>query len=162
RHPRGRLRRPHRTGTARDGELRMNTAAPIPAPPPFPAVRAHPPGLPSLLILARPDTKIVACDAAALGIPNGMPPLDLPTSASSASQEVIMAGRTALDLFVLPLVAVMVLTMIGVLNMPSFLAYYRRAGILRRLAVTPVSPLMVLLAQVIVSFLHALLGIGLA
>ena len=140
----------------------MNTATPIPAPPPFPAVRAHRPGLRSLLIMVRAETKMVARDTAGMVIPIGLPLLILLTSASSASQEVIMAGRTALDLFVLPLVAVMVLTMIGVLNMPSFLAYYRRAGILRRLAVTPVSPLMVLLAQVIVSFLHALLGIGLA
>src|SRR5690625_5521345 len=117
----------------------MNTAAPIPAPPPFPAVRAHRAGLRSLLILVRAETKLVARDTAGMVIPFGLPLLILLTSASSASEEVIMAGRTALDLFVLPLVAVMVLTMIGVLNMPRFLADHRRAGSLRRTAVTPVS-----------------------
>lgn len=49
-------------------------------------------------------------------------------------------------MFVLPLVLIMVIATIGVVNMPSFLAYYRRAGILRRLAVTPASPVMVLVA----------------
>jgi ABC-2 type transport system permease protein len=43
--------------------------------------------------------------------------------------------------------------------MPSFLAYYRKSGILRRLAVTPASPLLVLLAQAIVSAIQAALGI---
>src|SRR5699024_6934967 len=147
RHPRGRLRRPHRTGTARDGELRMNTAAPIPAPPPFRAGRAHRPGLRSLLIMVRAATKVVARDPAGMVIPIGLPLRILLTSASSACQEVCLAGRTALVLFVLPPVAVMVPTMIRVLNLPSFLASPRPAGIPPPLAVTPVSPLMVLLAQ---------------
>lgn len=140
----------------------MSTAASTPASRPFPAVQAHRPGLRSLHVMVRAEAKMVARDTAGMIIPFGLPLLILLTSASSASQEVITAGRTALDLFVLPLVVVMVLTMIGVLNMPSFLAYYRRAGILRRLAVTPVSPIMVLLAQVVVSLLQSLLGIGLA
>jgi ABC-2 type transport system permease protein len=72
---------------------------------------------------------------------------------------VVVAGRTVLDLYVLPLVLVMVLAFVGVLNMPSFLAYYRKSGILRRLAVTPASPLLVLLAQAIVSAIQAALGI---
>ncbi|NMA77944.1 MAG: ABC transporter permease [Actinomycetales bacterium] len=128
--------------------------------PPHP--RPHRPGLRSLMIMVRAEATMVARDPAGLITPLGLPVLILLTSASSASQEVITAGRTALDLYVMPLVTVMVLTFIGVLNMPSFLAYYRRSGILRRFAVTPVSPLMVLVAQVIVSILQSLLGIGLA
>lgn len=140
----------------------MSTANTTHPPTPFPPVRAHRPGLRSLLVMVRSETKMVARDTAGMIIPFGLPLLILLTSASAAGEEIITAGRTALDLFVMPLVVVMVLTMIGVLNMPSFLAYYRRAGILRRLAVTPASPLMVLAAQVIVSVLQAALGIGLA
>src|SRR5690606_35700941 len=81
------------------------------------------------------------------------------TSAAGASRQEIVAGRTVLDLYVLPLVLVMVLAFVGVLNMPSFLAYYRKSGILRRLAVTPASPVLVLLAQTIVSAVQAALGI---
>ena len=140
----------------------MSAANTTPTSTPFPPVRAHRPGLRSLLVMVRSEAKMVARDTAGMIIPFGLPLLILLTSASGAGAEVITAGRTALDLFVMPLVVVMVLTMIGVLNMPSFLAYYRRAGILRRLAVTPASPLMVLAAQVIVSILQALLGIGVA
>ncbi|MGP9537738.1 ABC transporter permease [Brachybacterium sp. AOP43-C2-M15] len=127
-----------------------------------PSVRAHRPGLRSLLIMVRSETKMVCRDVAGLITPLGLPLLILLTSASAASQEVIVDGRTALDLFVMPLVVVMVLAIIGVLNMPSFLAYYRRSGILRRLAVTPASPMMVLVAQTIVSVLQSVIGIGVA
>lgn len=140
----------------------MSTTAPRTSSPRTPLPRPHRPGLRSLLIMVRSEATMVFRDPAGLITPLGLPLLILLTSASSASQEVIIAGRTALDLFVMPLVMVMVLTFIGVLNMPSFLAYYRRSGILRRLAVTPASPLMVLAAQVIVSVLQSILGIGLA
>ncbi|MGY2002633.1 ABC transporter permease [Blastococcus sp. SYSU DS1024] len=43
--------------------------------------------------------------------------------------------------------------------MPSFLAYYRRTGVLRRLSVTPASPAMVLVAQAVVSVLQAITGV---
>ncbi|WP_114856417.1 ABC transporter permease [Brachybacterium sp. YJGR34] len=140
----------------------MNTVpTPSPAAGAVPA-RAHRPGLRTLLAMVRAEAKMVSRDLAGLIVPFGLPLLILLTSASAAGQEEIVAGRTALDLFVLPLVIVMVVTMMGVLNMPSFLAYYRRAGILRRLAVTPASPMMVLLAQAIVSLLQSAVGIALA
>ena len=140
----------------------MSTTIPNTASTRSPLPRPHRPGLRSLLIMVRAEATMVIRDPAGLITPLGLPVLILLTSASSASQQVIVSGRTALDLFVMPLVMVMVLAFIGVLNMPSFLAYYRRAGILRRLAVTPASPLMVLAAQVIVSTLQSVLGIGLA
>src|SRR5699024_3097947 len=124
--------------------------------------RPHRPGLRTLLTMLRAEATMVARDPAGLITPWGLPLLILLTSARSASQGVRVEGRTALDLFVRSLGMVMVLTFIGVLNMPSFLAYYRRTGILRRLAVTPASPMMVLIAQVIVSILQSVLGIGLA
>lgn len=140
----------------------MSTAAPQHDAAAEPLPRPHRPGLRSLLIMVRAEARMVVRDPAGLITPLGLPLLILLTSASSASQAVLIEGRTALDLFVMPLVMVMVLTFIGVLNMPSFLAYYRRSGILRRLAVTPASPMMVLVAQVLVSILQSVLGIGLA
>lgn len=120
------------------------------------------PALTAWLRLCACEAKMTARDTAGLVIPLGLPLIILLTSASAASTEIVANGRSALDLFVLPIVFVMVVTMIGVLNMPSFLSYYRRAGILRRLATTPLSPFMVLAAQVAVSFVQALLGIALA
>src|SRR5699024_6585775 len=146
----------------RDGGLRMSTAVPHDTYARALLPRPHRPRLRTLLTMVRAETTMVARDPAGLITPMGLPLLILLTSAPSASQAVLIEDRTALDLFVMPLVMVMVLTFIGVLNMPSFLAYYRRSGILRRLAVTPASPMMVLIAQVIVSILQSVLGIGLA
>ncbi|MEZ5087814.1 MAG: ABC transporter permease [Tessaracoccus sp.] len=120
------------------------------------------PGMRAWLKLCVCEAKMTARDTAGLLVPLMLPILILITSASGASQQVIADGRTALDLFVLPLVFVMIASIIGVTNMPSMLAYYRRSGILRRLATTPLSPFMVLAAQVVVSFLQALLGIALS
>lgn len=125
-------------------------------------VRAHRPGIRSLSILTLCEAKMVARDTAGLVVPLGLPLLILVSSATGAGGQEITDGLTALDLFVIPLVLTMVMATIGIVNMPSFLAMYRRTGILRRLAVTPASPAMVLLAQIIVSVAQALLGIGLA
>lgn len=111
------------------------------------------------LVMVRCEAKMVARDTAGLIVPIGLPLLILVMSASSASDQIVADGRTALDLYVLPLVLTMVIATIGIINMPSFLAYYRRTGILRRLAVTPASPVTVLLAQVVVSVIHAVIGI---
>lgn len=126
------------------------------------SVRAHRPGLRSMLTLVLCESKMVARDTAGLVVPIGLPLLILITSAGGASQQQVGDGWTALDLFVLPLVLTTVIGTIGIINMPSFLAYYRRSGILRRLAVTPASPVMVLVAQVIVSVMQAMIGIALA
>lgn len=123
---------------------------------------ARRPGARSVALLIICEAKMVIRDTAGLIVPLGLPLLIMLTSASAASDQVIMNGLTALELFVLPLVLVMVIATIGIINMPSFLAYYRHSGILRRLAVTPASPLMVLAAQVAVSVIQAIVGIGLA
>ncbi|MCH1882465.1 ABC transporter permease [Agrococcus sp. ARC_14] len=120
------------------------------------------PGAAALWMLVVSETKSVARDTAGLIVPLGMPLLILIMSASAASQSAGASGLTGLELFVLPLVLTMVMTMIGVVNMPSFLAMYRRMGILRRLGVTPASPALVLVAQAIVAVAQAVLGIALA
>lgn len=135
------------------------TAAQGTASPAAPAPRPRRPGARALMMMVRAEGRMVARDVAGLVTPFVLPLLILLTSAAGASRQEIVAGRTVLDLYVLPLVLVMVLAFVGVLNMPSFLAYYRKSGILRRLAVTPASPVLVLLAQTIVSAVQAALGI---
>lgn len=125
-------------------------------------VEARRPGLRSLLTLIGCEAKMVTRDTAGLIVPLGLPLLIMLTSASGAGDEVIVNGLTALDLYVMPLVLVMVTAAVGIINMPSYLAYYRRSGILRRLGVTPASPFMVLFAQAVVSIVQAAIGIGLA
>src|SRR5699024_8723274 len=156
--PRGRLRRPDREHAPRTGDPPM-TAAQDTASPAAPAPRPGRPGARAPMMMCRAEGRMVARDVAGLVTPFALPLLILLTSAAGASRQEIVAGRTVLDLYVLPLVLVMVLAFVGVLNMPSFLAYYRKSGILRRLAVTPASPVLVLLAQTIVSAVQAALGI---
>lgn len=108
------------------------------------------------------ELKMVARDTAGLIVPIGLPVLILVMNASSAGEQVVAHGRTALDVFVLPLVFAMVMATTGIVNMPSFLAAYRHSGILRRLGVTPASPMMVLVAQAVVGILQIAVGIAVA
>lgn len=126
-------------------------------------ITARRPGPRAWLMLVRSEAKMVSRDTAGLIVPLGLPLLILVMSASAASEQAVgVSGLTGLEAYVLPLVFAVVIASIGIINMPSFLAYYRRSGILRRLGVTPASPAMVLAAQVLVSVAQALLGIGLA
>jgi ABC-2 type transport system permease protein len=125
-------------------------------------VQTRGPGAKAWLTLIVCEAKMVARDTAGLIVPLLLPLLILVMSAQSAGDQVVVNGLTALEVYVLPLVLTMVLASIGVINMPSFLAYYRRAGILRRLSATPASPAMVLVAQVVVSVLQAVAGLTLA
>ncbi|MEV4839149.1 ABC transporter permease [Nonomuraea sp. NPDC049486] len=108
------------------------------------------------------ELKMVARDTAGLIVPIGMPVLILVMNASSAGEHVVAHGRTALDVFVLPLVFAIVMATTGIVNMPSFLAAYRHSGILRRLGVTPASPMMVLVAQAVVGIVQIAVGIAVA
>lgn len=137
------------------------TAAPAPASAAAP-LAARRPGPRSWLVLMVCEAKMVVRDTAGLVVPLGLPLLILVMSAQSAASQPIGGGLTALEAYVLPLVFTVVIATIGIVNMPSFLAYYRRSGILRRLAVTPASPIMVLVAQAVVSLVQALAGIALA
>ncbi|WP_156758531.1 ABC transporter permease [Actinokineospora pegani] len=123
------------------------------------AIKAGRPGPRAWLVMIGCEAKMVARDTAGLIVPIGLPLLILVMSASSASDQIVANGRTALELYVLPLVLTIVIATTGIINMPSFLAYYRRSGILRRLAVTPASPVMVLMAQVVVSVIQTVIGI---
>jgi ABC-2 type transport system permease protein len=136
----------------------MNNADQLPAT----VIEARRPGPRAWLTMILCEGRMVARDTAGLVVPIGLPLLILVMSASSAGEQAAVNGRTGLDVFVIPLVFTIVMALIGVVNMPSFLALYRRTGILRRLAVTPASPFMVLAAQAVVSVLQTAVGVAAA
>ncbi|MBB4687194.1 ABC transporter permease [Amycolatopsis jiangsuensis] len=69
-------------------------------------------------------------------------------------------GYRFLDLWV-PSLVVIALAMLGLQGIPAAVATYREQGVLRRLATTPVSPALLLLAQVLVHAVVALTGVTL-
>ncbi|MFI5808656.1 ABC transporter permease [Streptomyces sp. NPDC051561] len=71
-------------------------------------------------------------------------------------------GLSALDAYIVPLSAVMIVTIIGLMHVPSGIAQYRRMGILRRVSVTPAKPLMILVAQALILLIVTVLGVALA
>ncbi|WP_277211612.1 ABC transporter permease [Isoptericola croceus] len=130
--------------------------------PPLPEVR---PGARAWFALMGAEAKMVARDTAGLIVPLGMPILILVMNGIGFDTDVVIPGtdgRTAFDIFVLPITLTFIVAMVGVVNMPSFLATYRRTGILRRLGVTPASPVMVLVAQAVVGIAQILVGLVLA
>ncbi|UKJ65222.1 ABC transporter permease [Cellulosimicrobium cellulans] len=123
------------------------------------------PGPRAWVALIGAEARMVVRDTAGLVMPFGMPVLILVMyGVSDATTTVVpgSGGRTAFDVFVIPVVLAIVVGIIGVINMPSFLAYYRRSGVLKRLSVTPASPAMVLVAQVVVSIAQTAGGVALA
>lgn len=122
------------------------------------------PGPDAWVQLVLSEIRMVVRDTSGLLVPLGLPLLILVMFGLGESQEPLpeFGGLTALDAYVVPISLSIVIAMIGVVNMPSFLATYRRTGVLRRLAVTPAHPAMVLVAQVVTSVVQTILGIGLA
>lgn len=137
----------------------MSTASTLP--------RARP-GLDAWWRLTLTEGKLVARDTAGLVIPLGMPVLILVMAGLGITEEDRAAsapafnGMSVLEGYIIPMTLAMVVAIIGMVNMPSFLATYRRYGILRRLSATPANPLMVLVAQVLVSLAQTVVGVGLA
>lgn len=131
----------------------------------LPAAR---PGLDAWWRLTLTEGKLVARDTAGLVIPLGMPVLILVMAGLGLTDEDREAsasafnGMSALEGYIVPMTVAMVVAIIGMVNMPSFLATYRRFGILRRLSTTPAHPLMVLGAQVLVSLAQTVVGVALA
>lgn len=121
------------------------------------------PGLRATGALVRAEMRMVTRDTAGLIVPIALPVLVLVMNGSGTSTEIVGPGAvTAFDRFVLPLALTMIIAVIGIVNMPSFLALYRKSGVLKRLSTTPIGPAQVLAAQVITSAVQATLGIGIA
>ena len=70
----------------------------------------------------------------------------------------VFRGVGPMDYYV-PAYFGLVLAAIGVVALPVHLTAYRERGILRRLRTTPVSPLIVMVAQVVVVFVMTGLGV---
>ncbi|MBE1532968.1 ABC transporter permease [Actinomadura algeriensis] len=114
-------------------------------------------------LLTWTEAKLVARDTAGLIVPLALPSLIMVMNGLGTSEPTTAyKGLTAFDGYVLPLTLTMITALIGIVNMPSFLAAYRKTGILRRLSVTPANPLAVLAAQAAVALAHTLLGVTLA
>lgn len=122
------------------------------------------PGAKAWLRMFQAEARMVMRDTSGLLMPLGLPLvlLVMLSIGSSEISEELAPGVTVLDYTLLPVVITTVATIVAVLNMPNFLATYRKTKILRRLAVTPASPAMVLIAQMLVSFLQVVIGIAIA
>lgn len=126
--------------------------------------RVFRPGARAWVAMVAAEARMVTRDTAGLVVPIALPMLFLVMNGLGSSTEPLpgAGGMSVFDLYVLPLILVIGVATIGVVNMPSFLSYYRKSGVLRRLGVTPASPVMILVAQLVVSVLQTALGVALA
>lgn len=108
------------------------------------------------------ETRMVVRDTSGLIVPVGLPTLLMVMNGiGQDGDQVLPDGSTVMNSIIMPLTITMVVALVGVVNMPSFLSMYRRYGVLRRLAVTPARPVLILVAQMLVSLVQVLLGVGL-
>lgn len=108
------------------------------------------------------ETRMVVRDTSGLIVPVGLPTLLMVMNGlGQDADQVLPDGSTVMNAIIMPLTITMVGALVGVVNMPSFLAMYRKHGVLRRLAVTPARPALILVAQMLVSLAQVLLGVGL-
>lgn len=112
------------------------------------------------------ESRLVVRDTAGLVIPVVLPLLIMVMSSLGITDDARglsqFGGMSPLEAIVAPMTMVMIVAIVGIVNMPSFLATHRKTGVLRRLSTTPASPSMLLVAQVVVSFLQTAFGTALA
>lgn len=126
----------------------------------LPAARRLPAAAWGQMFLA--EARMIIRDTSGLIVPIGFPVLLLVMNGLGMDgQQTLPDGSTVMNAIIMPLTISMVVALVGVVNMPSFLAMYRKYGVLRRLAVTPARPSMILVAQMLVSLAQVLLGVGL-
>jgi len=127
-------------------------------------IHAYRPGPVAWAKMIRAEAKMITRSTANLIVPLGLPILLLVMQGlrSDDLDREVAPGVTAMDYHALPVVLTIVVTYIGAMNFPSFLSTYRKTKVLRRLAVTPASPAMVLVAQMVASLVQVFVGIALA
>ena len=109
------------------------------------------------------EAKLLWRDPASILVPIGLPVVVLMMGGLGAQDLTATGfGGDTLDAAVVPSALVMIVGMIGLLNLPTFLVERRRDRWLRRLAVTPARPVMLLAAQALVSLALSLAGVALA
>ncbi|MGF1646460.1 MAG: ABC transporter permease [Kineosporiaceae bacterium] len=110
------------------------------------------------------EGKLVWRDPAGVFLPLALPLLIIVTYGVSSGGDAIEAGSglSVVSAIGLPTGFVTIVAILGLVNVPSFLAAYRKEGVLRRLAVTPARPSMVLASQIIVNIVLAAIGVVLA
>ena len=127
---------------------------------PLPPARSLPAAGWAQLLLA--EARMTIRDTSGLILPIGMPLLFLVMNGlGDSAQQVLPSGATVINEILMPMMIAMVVALVGVVNMPSFLASYRKYGVLKRLAVTPARPMTILLAQAAVSLAQILVGVAL-
>lgn len=110
------------------------------------------------------EMRLVWRDPAGVFLPLALPVLvifmqGLSADAVSSSGGGVIPAASALGI---PLGFATIVAILALVNVPSFLAAYRQDGVLRRLAVTPARPGMVLVAQVLVNVLFGVVGTAFA
>ncbi|MFE2290127.1 ABC transporter permease [Streptomyces sp. NPDC059452] len=104
-------------------------------------------------------------DGAQLLLPLGLPLLILTMNAmgdSATRPSRDHSGRTFLDVTLMPMTLLMIISMLALIFLPTNMAQSRRIGVLRRLSVTPVRPIALLVAQTVTNLLTSVLGIAVA
>ncbi|MGO1949497.1 MAG: ABC transporter permease [Mycobacteriaceae bacterium] len=125
-------------------------------------IRTSSPGPRAWFTMIAAELKMVLRDTAGIIIPLGLPLLIMLMQVMMLSDEITDTGHSVIEVYALPVVFAMVVGMVAMMNMPSFLATYRKTKVLRRLAATPAHPAMVLVAQMVVSLIQVITGIALA
>lgn len=110
------------------------------------------------------EMKLVWRDPAGVFLPLALPLLVIFMHGLSADAVSTTSGDEipAASAVGIPLGFATIVAILALVNVPSFLAAYRKDGVLRRLAVTPARPGMVLIAQVLVNVLLGVVGTALA
>lgn len=113
--------------------------------------------------LLRGETLVTIRDTAGLLIPVALPMLLLVSNsfAPGIREQLRPGGPRVFDVYVVPPILAIVVALIALVNMPSFIATYRKTGVLKTLAVSPIRPSAVLLAQIVVSAIQLLIGVAL-
>lgn len=113
--------------------------------------------MPTLLRLAATETKLFFREPMSWGFALGLPPLLLIVLGSIPTFRVPdtdLGGLRAIDLYA-PIVVAMGITMLALTTLPQHFATYRDKGVFRRMRVTPVKPLMMVGAQLLMSLMLA-------